>query len=117
MGPGSVLEFLSFFFFLFLSFFLSFFFFGLLAMQVQVQVWNGPRAVAREAELAVWYHAHTATGRTRYASSLGNSRTKFTGSELFTLQEMIYSQRICRFLGITLPTLDFYIPVFKDIYL
>lgn len=106
MGPGSVLEFLSF-----------FFFFWSLSYQVQVQVWNGPRAVACEAELVVWYHVHTATGRTRYASSLGNSQTKLTGSELFTLQEMIYSQRICRFLGITLPTLDFYIPVFKDIYL
>ena len=106
VGPGSMLEFLSF-----------FFFFWSLSYQVQVQVLNGPRAVAREAELVVWYHVHTATGRTRYASSLGNSQTKLTGSELFTLQEMIYSQRICRFLGITLPTLDFYLPVFKDIYL
>lgn len=75
------------------------------------------KSCAREVGLVVWYYVHTATGKTRYASSLGNSQTKFTGSELFTLQEMIYSQRICRFLGITLCTLDFYIPVFKDVYL
>ena len=46
MGPGSVLEFLSlFFFFLFFS--------GLLATQVQVQVWAGPRAVP--VRLDLWF--------------------------------------------------------------
>lgn len=75
------------------------------------------KSYAREVGLVVWNYVHTATGKTRYASSLGNSQTEFTGSELFTLQEMIYSQRICRFLGIALCTLDLYIPVFKDVYL
>lgn len=74
---------------------------------IQVQVWNSPRFVFHQVVLMVWYHIHIAHGKTRCTESLKTPQKKYTGHELFTLQEVIYFQRICHFLGIILFPLDF----------